>query len=79
MLGIVKFIGTVFGFGGGQTIANAAGGVVSYTALIAGGTYFVHHYNDMVPLTLPLWNVAIIGLVLWLAVEYYRRKALGGN
>lgn len=79
LLTAVKLIGKVFGFGAGLTITNAASGLAGYTAMIAGGTYFIHHYNDMVPLTLPLWNVAIIGGVLWCVFEYFRRKAQGGN
>lgn len=76
---ILRGIGAVLGFGGGQTVQNVASGIALHSLFLTGGVYFVHHYNDMVDVHVPLWNLAIIGSAAYLGLEYLRRKMPGAS
>lgn len=77
LLTIIKGIAGFAGFGSGQSVQNAISGIALHSLAVTGGVYFVHHYNDNIPLVLPLWNVALFGSVLYLGLEYLRRKLPG--
>lgn len=74
---ILKGIGALLGFGQGQTVQNAITGVALHGALVTGAVYFVHHYNDMVDVHVPLWNLAVLGLVAYTYADYIRRHLPG--
>lgn len=74
---LLKGIGAVLGFGQGQTVQNAMTGIALHGLLVTGGVYFVHHYNDMVDVHVPLWNLAVIGAGAYLYFEYLRRHLPG--
>lgn len=77
-LAALKAIGSLFGFGAGQSIGNAVGGLALHTTIITLGVYFIHHYNDMVEVHVPLWNLALAAVVAYVVADYYRRKLPGG-
>ena len=77
LLSIIKGIGSILGFGGGQTVQNAVTGIAVHSLFLTGSVYFVHHYNDMVDVHVPLWNLAIGGIAAYLYIEYLRRHLPG--
>lgn len=77
ILGILKSIASFAGFGSGQSVQNAISGIALHSLAVTGGVYFVHHYNDMIDVHVPLWNLAIIGSLVYLGMEYLRRKLPG--
>lgn len=75
---ITGFLGAVFGFKQGATVANAAVGVANYGVLIAGGKYVLDHSAMQIDLgTISLGALSFVGLGVFVVIELLRRRAPG--
>lgn len=69
-----KALSFLFGMGGDQSAASNASGLVIHSLAVPAAYYFVKHYNDIIPVTVPLWVIAVIGVFAYVGIEAFRRK-----
>lgn len=82
MQSLLAFLGTVFGFKAGTTVANAAVGVVNWGALGAGAVYVLNHSDQQIPLgSISLGALGLVLVGVFVVIELLRRGApgAGGN
>jgi hypothetical protein len=77
---ILTLLGGLFGFKSGATLANTATGAINWVTLAGGATYVLRHSDQQIPLgTISLGALSLIGVVLFLLVEAFRRASPGAG
>lgn len=78
--GVVTFLGGLFGFKAGASVANTAGGLINHTAALSALYYLCDHASQQINLgEVSLGFLALIVGFAYVILELFRRRLPGAG